>query len=124
MFAGAEAPKTAQQVQWYGGVQGEQLDPCYHEACDNYATVTGRPPAETMNVYEQDPKPKNLRIAEQQAASLDGNATRSLREFKGNLVHAIWYFARAKGAVPDRTATAQTTTDRIEARGHKRTGTR
>ena len=45
VFAGAEAPKTAEQVAMYGGVQGEQLDPCYHEACDNYATLTGQPPA-------------------------------------------------------------------------------
>ena len=51
VFAGAEAPKTAAQVAKYGGVQGEQLDPCYHEACDTYATVTGQPPASTMNTY-------------------------------------------------------------------------
>ena len=49
VFAGAEAPKTAQQVARYGGVQGEQLDPCYHEPCDTYSTVTGQPPASTMN---------------------------------------------------------------------------
>jgi Zn-dependent M28 family amino/carboxypeptidase len=127
VFAGAEAPKTAQQVQWYGGVQGEQLDPCYHEACDNYATVTGKPPAETMNVYEADPTPENLAIAQQQADQLDGGATRSLRQFKGNLVHAIWFFARAKGAVPDRTAAAmakQAKAHRIKARGHKHARTR
>ena len=64
VFAGAEAPKTAAQVAKYGGVQGEQLDPCYHEACDTYSTVTGQPPAETMNVYETDPTPANLAIAQ------------------------------------------------------------
>ena len=61
VFAGAEAPKTAEQVAMYGGVQGEQLDPCYHEACDNLATVTGQPPAETMNVYEADPTRRTSR---------------------------------------------------------------
>ena len=35
IFAGAEEPKTAEQVALFGGVAGEQLDPCYHEACDN-----------------------------------------------------------------------------------------
>ena len=45
VFAGAEAPKTAAAGRHYGGVEGEQLDPCYHEACDTYATVTGQPPA-------------------------------------------------------------------------------
>ena len=126
VFAGAEAPKTAQQVQWYGGVQGEQLDPCYHEACDNYATVTGKPPAETMNVYEADPTPANLAIAQQQANQLDGGAVRSLTQFKGNLVHAIWYFARAKNAVPARaTATkAKAKAHKIKARGHKHAQTR
>ena len=122
VFAGAEAPKTAQQVQWYGGVQGEQLDPCYHEACDNYSTVTGKPPAETMNVYEENPTPANLAIAQQQADQLDGGATRSLQQFKGNLVHAIWFFARAKEAVPARGATAkakQAKAHRVKARGHR-----
>ena len=55
VFAGAEAPKTAEQVAKYGGVQGEQLDPCYHEACDTYATVTGQPPASTMNTFAHEP---------------------------------------------------------------------
>jgi Zn-dependent M28 family amino/carboxypeptidase len=100
VFAGAEAPKTAEQVAKYGGVEGEQLDPCYHEACDTYKTVTGQPPAETMNVYEQDPTPANLAIAQQQADSLNGNALRSLQQFKGTLVHAVWYFARARNAFP------------------------
>jgi Zn-dependent M28 family amino/carboxypeptidase len=123
VFAGAEAPKTAAQVAKYGGVQGEQLDPCYHEACDNYATVTGQPPAETMNSYPTDPA-----LAQQQAASLNGNATRSLQQFKGNLVHAIWFFARAKGALPARASSARATTKarthKIRARGHKRAGLR
>ena len=64
---------------WYGGVQGEQLDPCYHEPCDTYSTVTGQPPAETMNVYEANPTPANLAIAQQQANSLNGNATEVVR---------------------------------------------
>jgi len=122
VFAGAEAPKTAAQVAKYGGVQGEQLDPCYHEKCDSYATVTGQPPASTMNTYATDPA-----LAQQQADSLNGNATRSLREFKGNLVHAIWFFARAKNALPARTAATtakQATTHRIAARGHTHARTR
>ena len=31
-------------------------------------------------------------------ASLRGNALRSLEQFKGTLVHAVWYFARGKKA--------------------------
>ena len=45
VFAGAEAPKTAAAGRHVRRRPGEQLDPCYHEACDNYSTVTGsRPP--------------------------------------------------------------------------------
>jgi Zn-dependent M28 family amino/carboxypeptidase len=106
VFAGAEAPKTAAQVALYGGVQGEQLDPCYHEDCDTYDTVTGQPPAETMNVFEAAPTPANLVIAQAQADSLNGNAIRSLEQFLPNLTHAVWYFARAKDAIPDETATS------------------
>ena len=95
VFAGAEAPKTAAQVEMYGGVEGEQLDPCYHEDCDTYATVTGQPPASTMEVI-----PTNPALAQQQADSLNGNALRSLEQFKNTLVHTVWYFARVKDAFP------------------------
>jgi hypothetical protein len=94
IFAGAEAPKTPEQVALYGGVAGEQLDPCYHEACDNISTVTGQPPAETMHVYEVNPTPENLAIAQEQANQLNGNALKSLREMSGAVTHALWYFAR------------------------------
>ena len=113
---------------WYGGVQGEQLDPCYHEPCDTYSTVTGQPPAETMNVYEANPTPANLAIAQQQANSLNGNATRSLRQFKGNLVHAIWFFARVKEALPAKASTARAAkvrrSYRFKYQGHRVTRTR
>ena len=36
-------------------VEGEQLDPWYHEDCDTYSTVTGQPPASTMNVFPTNP---------------------------------------------------------------------
>jgi Zn-dependent M28 family amino/carboxypeptidase len=128
VFAGAEAPKTAAQVAKYGGVQGEQLDPCYHEACDTYSTVTGQPPAETMNVFEADPTPANLAIAQAQADSLNGNALRSLEQFKGTLVHATWYFARVKGAFPSKAtvanAEAAKRSDGFTFQGHKRARTR
>jgi Zn-dependent M28 family amino/carboxypeptidase len=128
VFAGAEAPKTAAQVAMYGGVEGEQLDPCYHEPCDNYETLTVQPPADTMNVYEADPTPANLAIAQQQADSLRGNALRSLKQFKGTLVHATWYFARVKGAFPSKATVANAKKakrgHRFKYRGHKRARTR
>lgn len=35
LFTGAEVPKTAAEAAVWGGVPGAQLDPCYHEPCDN-----------------------------------------------------------------------------------------
>src|SRR4051812_20093272 len=51
-----------------------------------YSTVTGQPPASTMNTFATNPT-----LAQQQADSLNGNALRSLEQFKGTLVHAVWY---------------------------------
>ncbi len=109
VFAGAEAPKTAEQVELYGGVEGEQLDPCYHEPCDNYDTITGQPPAETMNVFEADTDGQRTWRSRRRRPTRS-TATRCGRcaEFLPNLTHAVWYFARVKNAVPDTTATAAT----------------
>jgi Zn-dependent M28 family amino/carboxypeptidase len=122
VFAGAEAPKTAAQVAKYGGVQGEQLDPCYHEACDTYMTVTTQPPASTMNTF-----PTNPVLAQLQADSLNGNALRSLEQFKNTLVHTVWYFARVKDAFPEAAlANAKTAerTHRFKFQGHEVAGSR
>ena len=95
----------------------------YHEACDNIDTVTGQPPASTMNVFATDPA-----LAQQQANSLQGNALKSLREMSGAVTHAVWYFARAKSALPPRTAaTLQSGKQRsaaFEFQGHQRAKTR
>jgi Zn-dependent M28 family amino/carboxypeptidase len=39
LFTGAEEPKTEEQESIWGGTAGEQLDPCYHLACDTYDNV-------------------------------------------------------------------------------------
>jgi Zn-dependent M28 family amino/carboxypeptidase len=39
LFTGAEEIKTPEQEAIYGGTAGEQLDPCYHEACDTFDNV-------------------------------------------------------------------------------------
>ena len=39
LFTGAEAIKTPEQQAIYGGTVGEQLDPCYHAACDTFDNV-------------------------------------------------------------------------------------
>ena len=36
LFTGAEEVKTAEQQAIWGGIAGEQFDPCYHEACDTF----------------------------------------------------------------------------------------
>lgn len=40
IFSGAEEIKTAQQAQTFGGTAGQQLDPCYHRACDTFDNVS------------------------------------------------------------------------------------
>jgi len=39
LFTGAEGIKTAQEAAIWGGVAGIAYDPCYHQACDNYANI-------------------------------------------------------------------------------------
>ncbi len=39
LFTGAEVIKTAEQEAIWGGVAGQQYDPCYHLACDTFANV-------------------------------------------------------------------------------------
>ncbi len=40
LFTGAEGIKTDAQVAVYGGVAGEQYDPCYHAACDTFDNIS------------------------------------------------------------------------------------
>ncbi|SFM33685.1 M28 family metallopeptidase [Marinobacter zhejiangensis] len=40
LFTGAEELKTPDQAALYGGTAGEQLDPCYHLACDTYDNIS------------------------------------------------------------------------------------
>ena len=37
LFTGAEGIKTLEQRDVYGGIAGQQFDPCYHEACDTFS---------------------------------------------------------------------------------------
>ena len=46
LFTGAEGIKSPEQVAKWGGVAGEQFDPCYHLACDTYDNVS----AEAMDL--------------------------------------------------------------------------
>jgi Zn-dependent M28 family amino/carboxypeptidase len=39
LFTGADETKTPEQEATYGGVAGQILDPCYHQACDSFTPV-------------------------------------------------------------------------------------
>ena len=107
IFAGAEEPKTKQQVKLYGGVAGEQLDPCYHAFCDRLSSILGAPPAEVLA------NPAN-------AKKLEGNGRRSMEQFLPALTHTLWYFAKADDPLPPRTAAAATTQKvRFKFNGHQ-----
>lgn len=40
LFTGAEGIKSAEEVAIYGGVEGEQYDQCYHQACDTFDNIS------------------------------------------------------------------------------------
>jgi Zn-dependent M28 family amino/carboxypeptidase len=42
LFTGAEGIKTLAQRDIYGGIAGQQFDPCYHEACDTFSNVSNQ----------------------------------------------------------------------------------
>ena len=66
----------------------------------------------------------NPALAQQQANSLNGNALKSLREMQGAVTHAVWFFARAKSALPPRAGVARVRTKRhryvFKYQGHRR----
>ncbi|MGA8513436.1 MAG: M28 family metallopeptidase [Burkholderiaceae bacterium] len=39
LFTGAEGIKTAAEAALWGGTAGTAYDPCYHQACDNFANI-------------------------------------------------------------------------------------
>ena len=107
IFAGAEAPKTKQQVKLYGGAAGEQLDPCYHLFCDRLSSILGAPPVEVLA------NPAS-------AKKMQGGGRRSMEQFLPALTHTVWYFAKATDPLPPRTASATTTQKvRFKYRGHQ-----
>ena len=42
LFTGAEGIKTQEEAAIFGGVPGEQYDPCYHEGCDTILNLSYR----------------------------------------------------------------------------------
>jgi Zn-dependent M28 family amino/carboxypeptidase len=87
-FTGAEDVKTPQEETIYGGVAGEQYDPCYHAACDTFESVFDFPPG---------------------LPELDGNGAKALDEMIDGAAHATVVFAETKSAVQG--------TDKGEANG-------
>jgi Zn-dependent M28 family amino/carboxypeptidase len=39
LFTGAEVHKTAEDVAKWGGIAGQQKDPCYHDPCDSFTPI-------------------------------------------------------------------------------------
>ena len=102
LFSGAEDPKTPEQVSIFGGLAGEQLDPCYHDVCDTFDTVTNFPPG---------------------LPALDGNGLVSLDQMSDAATHTSWYLAANKkplGAIAT-TAAKQMKPYRLKFKGPERT---
>jgi Zn-dependent M28 family amino/carboxypeptidase len=82
LFSGAEDPKTAEQVSLFGGVEGEQLDPCYHADCDTITSVFGFPPG---------------------LPDLDTNGATSLDQMSDAVAHSTWHFVTTKRPLDEAT---------------------
>jgi len=54
LFTGAEGLKTEEEAAIYGGVAGEQYDPCYHEACDSFTPIRDGADAELYAALNAD----------------------------------------------------------------------
>lgn len=81
LFTGAEGEKTEEQAQVYGGVAGEQYDPCYHQPCDSMTPVADGADAD---LYAQ--------LAEDY--DLEGNVNmNALEEMSDAAAHATLVFA-------------------------------
>ena len=99
LFTGAEDAKTAEQVEWYGGLatfDGEPVsyDPCYHQPCDSMNPIDDGADAE---LYEA------LNAAYGGALLYDGQITNvntmALEEMADAVAHAILTYAMSTSSV-------------------------
>jgi Zn-dependent M28 family amino/carboxypeptidase len=77
-FTGAEGEKTPEEAAIYGGVAGEQYDPCYHAACDTFDSVFSFPPG---------------------LPALNGNGAKGLGEMIDAGAHSVLTFAQTGSAI-------------------------
>jgi Zn-dependent M28 family amino/carboxypeptidase len=94
LFTGAEVPKTAQDVIDYGGVEGAQYDPCYHDPCDSLFPV--RNGADAALYAELDRQYDLLGNLNLEALDVNSDA----------IATAILTFALDTSSLPERTAAA------------------
>lgn len=99
LFTGAEDAKTAEQVEWYGGLatfDGEPVsyDPCYHQPCDSMDPIGDGADAE---LYEA------LNAAYGGALLYEGQITNintvALEEMADAVAHAILTYAMSTSSV-------------------------
>ncbi|MDG4823761.1 M28 family peptidase [Asanoa sp. WMMD1127] len=94
LFTGAEVLKTAEDVADYGGVEGEQYDPCYHDPCDSLFPV--RNGADAALYAELDRQYDMLGNLNLEALDVNSDA----------MATAILTFALDTSALPERPTTA------------------
>ncbi|MEV0719560.1 M28 family peptidase [Asanoa sp. NPDC050611] len=94
LFTGAEVHKTAQDVADYGGVEGEQYDPCYHDPCDSLFPV--RNGADAALYAELDRQYDMLGNLNLEALDVNSDA----------MATAMLTFALDTSSIPERTTAA------------------
>jgi Zn-dependent M28 family amino/carboxypeptidase len=93
LFSGAEGVKTPEQEAVYGGAAGSWYDPCYHQACDTFATVVGQPPLEADGLAPDSDDPAVKQAA---ADAMNGNGAVGLGQLADGAADATWTLARSR----------------------------
>jgi Zn-dependent M28 family amino/carboxypeptidase len=94
LFTGAEDLKTAEDVAKWGGVAGEQKDPCYHDPCDSFTPV------------RDGGDPEVYRLLDQQYPLIGNINLRALDVNADAIATAVITYAFDTSSLPDRAATA------------------
>ena len=87
LFSGAEGVKTAAQATTYGGAAGSWYDPCYHQACDTFNTVTTFPPPDADGLETGD------------GPLMNGGGVVVLDQFSDAVAHAAWTLGNSTSAL-------------------------
>lgn len=104
LFTGAEDAKTAEQVEWYGGLatfDGEPVsyDPCYHQACDSMDPIGDGADAALYEALNEVYDGALEYTDDANVTTITNVNTLALEEMADAAAHAILTYAMSTGSV-------------------------